>query len=368
MNNALISDWHNLSKFQISEEVATKRNVAFTEILTRNEKSYWVDIVKIFLDFNADEKSITHFVKAFQSNDDSFPRLKIEKLTKALAAMALTAKIQVALMEIAGEASTKQINEEVEEEEEKNEESTDNEQMSNIEIANIISNALMNATFLKQIKIETKIPLVQLAINFIRNYSSEDRTVNLDINETKLIEIEQRMSEEEDGITVEENLLLIQALQAILKSNNIQKEELNILWWIFGEYSEVGGEYFVNIDKKAMSIIAAREIHDLSQFYSELPASKHLLRKILSLSKSDKSGATAFSLKECIETLDTEVRKKIIGNYGAIVGELTPCMNALLKYDENRESKNIKVNIDEKMDLGILSSQFYKELTFLSAI
>lgn len=365
MNNALISDWHNLSKIQISEEVSTKRNVAFMEILARDEKSYWLDIVKFFLDLDADEKNIIHFVKAFQSNDDSFPRLKIEKLTKALAAMALTAKIQVALMEITGETST--IHQK-EEEEEKTEESAYYEQTSNIEIANIISNALINATFLKQIKIETKIPLIQFAINFMRNYSSEDRIVNLDINETTLIEIEQRMSEEGDGITVEENLSLIQALQAILKSNNIQKEELNILWWIFGEFSEIGGEYFVNIDKKAMSIIAAKEIHDLSQFHSELPASKHLLRKILSLSKSDKSGATAFSLKECIETLDMEVRKKIIGNYGARVDELTPCLNVLLKYDENRESKNIKVNIDEKMDLGILSSQFYKELTFLSTL
>lgn len=363
MNRDLISDWHNLSKFSISEDIASKRNEALDEILARGEKSYWLDIVRYFLNINEAGINITHFVKTFQKNDDTFPILKIEKLTKGLASIALAAKIKEALSELEEMNTKKQSGEEDEDEE-----SAELEHLSNCEIANVISNALMNATFLKQLKIETKIPLVLFATDFLSKYSSHDRSVNLDISKTKIIEIEQRMFEEEDGITVEENLSLIQAVQAILKSNTIQKEELNILWWLFGEYSEIGGNYFVNIDKKAMSIIAAKELHDLSLFASELPASKHLLRKILSLCKSDKSETIEFSLKECIETIDIDIRKKIIGNYGDIVDELTPCMNALLKYGENREIKNIKVNIEEKLDLGVLSSQFYKELTFLSAI
>jgi len=364
MNKGLISEWHNVSKFPISDDIATKRSKALEEILTHGEISFWVDIVKYFLDLNADEKNITHFIKTFQTNEDTFPRLKIEKVIKALSAMALTAKIQEALMEINGEIKT------TKQSEEENKESAEDEYSSNCEIANIISNALINATFLKQIKVETKIPLVQLAIDFLNKYSSEDRSIKLDDHETAIIEIEQRIAEEEEAenITAEENLSIIRAARAILKSNNIQREELNILWWLFGEYSEIGGGYFVNIDKKAMSIIAARELHDLSQFTSELPASKHLLRKILSLSEPEQSGSTAFSLKECIETLDTEMRKKIIGNYGDSVDELTPCMNALLKSGENGGLKNLKMNINEKLDLGVLASQFYKELTFLSAI
>jgi hypothetical protein len=355
MNKGLISEWHILSKFQISEEVLTKRCEAFGEILARSEISYWVDIVRIFLELKPDDKNITHFVNAFQAKDDSFPRLKIEKLTKALAGMTLTTKILEAIEEITGETITSEQKEE-------------EEQSSNLEVANVICIALINATFLKQFKIETKIPLIQSATDFLNKYSSENRIVNLDDHETAISEIEQRLSVEEEEITSEDNLSIIRAAQAILESNNIQKEELNILWWIFGEYSEIGGEYFANIDKKAMSIIAARELHDLSQFTSELPASKHLLRKILSLSKSDNSVPAAFSIKECIEALDLEMRKKIIVNYKENVDELTPCMNALLKYEENGGLKNIKLNINEKVDLGILSLQFYKELTFLSAI
>lgn len=371
MNTALISEWHNLSKYQISEDVATKRNDAFDEILSSGEKSYWVNILKIFLDINPDEKAITHFVTSFQKNDDSFPRIKMEKLIKALAAMALTAKIQEAILEITGEINIAEQSEEaegVDDEDEISEEPDEEEQSSNCEIANVICTALMNATFLKQINVGTKIPLVKVATDFLSKYSSENRIVNLEDHENTIIEIEQRLSDETEEITAQDNLSVIQAAKAILKSNRIQEEELNILWWLFGEYSEIGGEYLVNIDKKSMSIIGARELHDLSHLASELPASKHLLRKILSLCKSDKSGTTAFSLKECIETLDVEMKKKIIGKYGNNVDELTPCMNVLLKYDLNGGIKNIKVNINEKLDLGILSSQFYKELTFLSAI
>lgn len=351
-----MSDWYNLSKFQISEDVAIKRNDAFDEILSIDEKSYWVNILKIFLDIKPDDKVITHFVKTFQTNDDSFPRLKIEKLIKASAAMALTAKIQEALLEIAGKTNTSEQSEEEE------------EHSSNCEIVNVICVALMNATFLNQFKVETKIPLLQSIAEFLSKYSSYNRIVNLDDHETTIIEIEQRMLTEEEGMTTEENLSLIQAAQAILKSNKIQKEELNILWWLFGEYSDIGGEYFVNIDKKAMSIIAARELHNLSHLDSEIPAGKHLLRKILSLSKSDISGEATFTIKECIETLDLEMKKKIIGNYGHKVDELTPCMNALLNSNENAGLRNLKLNVNEKLDLGTLSSQFYKELTFLSII
>lgn len=363
MNKDLIFDWHNLSKFSISEEIATKRSEALDEILARGEKSYWLDIVRYFLNFIDGGINITHFITTFQKNDDTFPRLKIEKLTKALAAIALTAKIQEALSELGKMNAEKQSGEEDEDEE-----SAELEHPSTCGIAYVISNALMNATFLKQSKIETKIPLVLFATDFISKYSSGDRIVNIDINQTALLEIEQRLNEEEDGLTSEESLSLIQTIQAILKSNNIQKEELNILWWLFGEYSEIGENYFSNIEKKAMSIIAARELHDLSLFSSKLPASKHLLRKILSLSKLDNSGTTAYSLKECIDIIDIEVRKKIIGNYEDIVDELTPCMDALLKYGENGGLKNIKLNVDEKLDLSVLSSQFYKELTFLRAI
>jgi hypothetical protein len=355
MKKDLISEWHNLSKFQITQEVLTKRCEALEEILARNEISYWVDIVRIFLELNPEEKNITHFVSAFQTKDDSFPRLRIEKLIKALAGMALATKILEAIEEITGEKITEEQNEE-------------EEQSSSLEVANVICIALINSIFLKQFKIETKIPLIQVANDFLSKFSSQNRIINLDEHKTALIEIEQRLINEEEEITSEVDLSVIRAAQAIMKSNNIQKEELNILWWIFGEFSEIGGEYFANIDKKAMSIIAARELHNLSQFKSELPACKHLLRKILSLSNSDKSLATAFSIKECIEALDLEMRKKIIGIYKESVDELTPCMNVLLKYEGNEGLKNIKVDINEKVDLSILSLQFYKELTFLSAI
>lgn len=365
MNKGLISEWHNASKFPISDDISTKRSKALEEILTHDEISFWVDILKYFLSLIEGGINITHFVKTFQKNDDTFPILKIEKLTKALAAIALAAKIQEAISELGRINAVKQSREE-----DDDEESPELEHLSNCEIANVISNALINATFLKQIKVETKIPLIQLAIDFLNKYSSEDRSINLDDHETAIIEIEQRIVEEgeEENILAEENLTIIRAARAILKSNNIQREELNVLWWLFGEYSEIGGGYFVNIDKRAMSIIAARELHDLSKFTSELPASKHLLRKILSLSESGKYDTTAFSLKECIETLDPEIRKKIIGNYGNSVDELTPCMNALLKSGENGGLKNLKMNIDEKLDLGAIASQFYKELTFLGAI
>lgn len=364
MNKNLISEWHTLSKFQITEETLIKRYNAFEVILAHRQKGYWIDLVRLFLDLSPNEKNVTHFINSFQAEDDSFPRLKIEKLTKALAAMAITAKIQIAIATLSGDSPIVEEAAGAEEEEEtENQEDGD----TDIELAHIICSALMNATFLKQIKIETKVPIIKNALDFLSMYSPKDRMVNLNDHENTLEAIENRVSDDEDEITSEETLSVVHAARALIRTNDIQREELDVLWWIFGEYSDIADDYFSNIERGAMAVISAREIHDLSPFTSAIPSYKHLIRKVISSTKSDNATNNELTVKDCIQLLSPEIKTKILGNYASKIDDLTPCLNALIKSDEHGVSKGIRLNINEKLDVGIIAAQFYMELIFLSA-
>jgi len=372
MNRREIAEWHNAAKFPINDEVLANRCKALNAILSENDYSYWIDIVKLFLGLEPNPKTESSFVKELQDNDETFPRIKkLEKQVVVQAAIALSCKIQMGIDFLSGiKPSPAKVvtpvavaNGEESEEEGVEEDAQPSEE--DIEIARLICSAIENASFQKHIKIETKIGLIEKIREFRSKFKSTDRDV--EDHDDLLSEIETRHSGEDGALNTADLLNFTKALRSQIRTNDILSEELNILWWLFGEYSEVANDYFGNIHPNALALIIAREIHDLSSFNTEIPAARHLIRKALSTGRNSGENAVA-TIKTCFDALSIEQKKKIIENYEADICELTPCLNALKSGKDFTRGKDPKTKAEDNISLDTLAMQVYRELNFLSAI
>lgn len=371
MNRSDISAWLNAAKFPITNEVLENRCAALNEILRENDYSYWVDIVKIFLGLAPNPKNEASFVKELQDNDDTFPRLKIEKQVVVQAAIALSCKIQLAIDFIDGvkPIAAKAVATKVEgEEDDEDGETTDTEPgAEDIDIAKLICLSLENASFLKQLKIETKVGLLEKIKEFRLKHITSVRDYDDQDHDDVLSEIESRLSEDQDDLNGEEPLKLAQALRSVIKRNNVFGEEQNILWWLFGEFSEIGNDYFGNINQEALAVITAREIHNLDFFNEEIPASPHIIRKVLSAGRKS-GGSKVTTVKACISALSPQQKEKVIQGYEAKISELTPCLNMLKTGKDFGSVKEGKSKAEENIGHDVLALQIYREFNFLNDI
>lgn len=371
MNRSEISVWHTAAKFPITDEVLENRCIALNAILSENDNAYWIDVVKLFLGLQPNPTTEASFVKELQDNDETFPRLKIEKQVVVQAAIALSCKIQLALDFMNGvkptpvKAATAATEGENSEEEEVTEDAEPGEE--DVEIARIICSAIENATFQKQIKVETKVGLLDKIREFRTQFKSSDRELDNENHSELLGEIETRLSEEEEPMDAAEQIKLTKALRSQIRTNDIHGEELNILWWLFGEYSEIANDYFGNINQNTLAVIVAREMHDLSSFNTEMPAARHIIRKALSIGRKPSETAVT-TIKSCLDAVGPDQKKKIIGNYEASICELTPCLNALKLGKDFSGGKDAKSKAEENLTHDAIALQIYRELNFLSAI
>lgn len=365
MDKTKISEWHTLSKFALQSETLNKRYESIENITQRTEIDFWLDIVRLYLGIAVNGKNINDFITSFSKVDDSFPLIKNEKLLKALAGMVLICKI-----ELANENDSVDDEESEEEEEEETntstEEDNDDEEVDHSEISVIISNALVNSIFFNQHKIETKVPVIDTAKAFLTEYSFNQRTSEISEHEEELNETVNRMSEESEELEASEQLNIVKATQALIKENKLLSEEVNVLWWLFGEYSELADKYFSEIEDNTMAVLGAKELYNLSKFNSELPAAKHILRKAIKASNG--CGAKQTSLKLCIDSLGQSLKEKILDSNTESIDILTPCFYALKNSNTKEWHKTIGFTTDEKINHNVLAMQFYKEIVFINSI
>ncbi|MDZ4786372.1 MAG: GTPase-associated system all-helical protein GASH [bacterium] len=366
MNKSKIVEWHTLSKVSVQNESLDKRYESIENITQKTEVEFWLDIVRLYLGITVNGKNITDFISAFSGVDDTFPLTKNEKLLKVLAGMVLMCK-----MELATDSNTNNDDDSEEEEVETNatkegEEDDENEEVDHSEIAILISNALVNSIYFGQHKLDSKVPVIETAKTYLGNYSFNQRTSEIDEHEDSLNETANRLSEEEEKLDSSEEENLVKTTQAIIKENKLLSEEVNVLWWLFGEYSELAEKYFNEIEDHAMVILGAKELYDISQFSSELPAARHILRKAIKASNGN--GVKQTSLKLCIDSLGSSLKDKILESNTDSIDILTPCLYALKNSGAKDWQKSIGFTADEKLNYNGLAMQFYKEIVFINSI
>lgn len=362
MDKSKIAEWHVLSKFALQNETLNKRYESIENITERTEVDFWLDIVRLYLGISVNGKNINEFISAFLGVDNSFPLTKNERLLKALAGMVLICKIELAIENDSAD------DEESEEEETttSTEEESEYEEIDHSEISLIISNALVNSIFFNQHKMETKVPVLDTAKAFLSEYSFNQRTSEISEYEDELNETINRMSEEPEELEASEQVNLVKAAQAIIKESKMLSEEVNVLWWLFGEYSELADKYFSEIEDNSMAVLGAKELYDLSKFNSELPAARHILRKAIKASNG--GGAKQTSLKSCIDSLGHSLKEKILGLDTESIDILTPCLFALKNSNTKDWHDSMGFATEEKINHISLAIQFYKEFIFINSI
>jgi hypothetical protein len=105
-------------------------------------------------------------------------------------------------------------------------------------------------------------------------------------------------------------------------------EEANMLWWLVSEYSRDRNESWKKVGLLAASIIAGKELADLTRVIPGPVAAAAFLDRIVRLSNSAKS-PKPISVKEAIEKIPREWRDHYAFKAAAGVEDLAPISNAI---------------------------------------
>jgi len=98
-----------------------------------------------------------------------------------------------------------------------------------------------------------------------------------------------------------------------LDSNlDVQREENDILWWLYGECSRDLETKFSDLDKPGVSLVLAREMSDLTRKFPGPVSSKAFLDKALSI--SGLSGNEKISIKDAVNSTDRSWREEFINS------------------------------------------------------
>lgn len=112
--------------------------------------------------------------------------------------------------------------------------------------------------------------------------------------------------------------------RALAFALTIQREESDILWWVLAEWSETSQKSFRNMSKGEAALLSAYELSNNVSFFLGPYASKEILIKMISLSKTEEK--EYFSAVELIDQLD---EKLPLSFEDCSITELQPLLSAI---------------------------------------
>jgi hypothetical protein len=330
--------WYKGAESSITADLVNDRVTAIKKTLEITEIEFWLDIVRTALGIQVQQSShITTFVKNFQESDINFPITSNNNIVKVLSQITLCALFD---------------------------EKTD--------VSLTVSNSLIAAHFFESYT-ASKIPFYDEAVKFIMNYKEDEFDIKAYTD--VLAEAEENIAEEPDelGITNNDVINLINVNNFLLSENIRVKQETNILWWLFGEYSSTFNDYFPNVGVSKMVVASALELHSLNNSETIPASSKHMIAKALIISNNYISKIDKLDLATVINSIPDTVIKQIV-NIGHCE-ELTPILLAINLADQSEDNwpalftKKIKLKgLDKKYMPSLLAYQLFCELRLVNSL
>ncbi|MFT3686379.1 MAG: GTPase-associated system all-helical protein GASH [Phycisphaerales bacterium] len=105
-----------------------------------------------------------------------------------------------------------------------------------------------------------------------------------------------------------------------------QREEMDVLWWLFGAISRDQHLTFKSLGARALPLVAAKELADLTIILPGLPSSTAFLRRVL---ENAGDAETLTTPADCVNSTDAEWRAKWIVPQPATLEDLTPLIAAM---------------------------------------
>jgi len=161
----------------------------------------------------------------------------------------------------------------------------------------------------------------------------------------------------------------------ILKQRlRLQEEEVNMLWWIFGEYSRDRKASFRKLAPGDAAIVAAKELADLTAFPPGPVSFEGILCRALAPDTLDRK----IQLVEVINSIDRDWRVSIAKPVGSLANELFLCPLHLMIIKSLEASSEgdwpvlfravCDVSTSLKVAPRVISLQFYYERMFLKSL
>ncbi|GAB3956361.1 hypothetical protein GCM10028805_45980 [Spirosoma harenae] len=360
--NLMFADWYREAELNPTSYTIDERKKAIVSILQNNKISFWLDVLKIYLGFKvSDIPSYIEFCNEFKKQDSSFPLQENEHLIHVLAACTLGAKLDLIS-----------------------------------ETSDALALAILTSNFLGQFSIQSKIPIFDKAKIYIKKESVRFREVEdeelidsdeIEFDSISIISKEDTLEDSDFkkpiGDLNEVIQLLVSQVNTITKEIvNHQKinknllEEVNILWWVFGESSNLFEKRFKEVGILPMIFVAPFEI---SEFIEQSPghlATNVIIDKVLKLAQNKDKAYPNVSLLEVVNSLPENIRKHIdIKDFDELL-VFTPSLLGIKKSLQVEEGENwdsiykkSSLGADSKKKLGSLelSEQIYRELQFFNS-
>jgi|GEM_PF-4427194 len=369
--------WYKSTKLSATPEQINARLAAIDELVHTNEIPFWLDIIRISNGLPpADNTSTSRFVKIFQDEDNTFPITNNTQLLKVLAASAVCFKLEAEDLETEDEEAEEE--EEEEQQGQPNDQSKEDEEDDATIITNVntaISLCITNVNFLGQFKDDPVIPVMTYAQNYLeskpyyqRMREHEEQTNNLD-------EIVEKLGEEED-LTHEQQVTIVNSIQQLHKENNMLSEELNVLSWIFGEYSKLANCFFQDAGTSLMMIYGPIELHEKTSTLHYINSARGFLHRILSIALGSKK-ATTVSVVDSINAIPADFKAGLVKQYKAHISELTPYLLAVSKSTEVNAGDDYSAPVKKQTGGGdikktfkpdVMAIQIYKEIVFINTL
>ncbi|WP_426094777.1 GTPase-associated system all-helical protein GASH [Flavobacterium sp. DSR2-3-3] len=337
----LFPTWYRTIELSLTQETLQKRIRAINKIIDEENVELWLDIAKLAHGIsigNPEHEEL--FVSIFKEFDLSFPIQSNENIVKVLSEISLCFLFE-----------------------------------STTDLRYIISLAVINLNFFEQYS-ATDIPFYKLAHKM--DATNEPNPI-FNVNEAvenlrdRAIAIEEG-EEGEETLDSEDSVNLINLVTHINNENNKLKEETNVLWWLFTQYSTSNKAYFYELGLSKIVVSSAYELFQITKFTGFLISSKHILHKALVISNGNKSKLKELSLVDIINDTVQKVKGEIL-----LLGQLnefTPFLHALSLEESLGDVHIWKGAFNKKFGAGTcekkfepedLAFQFYTEMTFLKS-
>jgi hypothetical protein len=338
----LFPTWYKSIDPVVDAATVANRITAIGKFLEDESTDTWFNIVKLALGIpGVDTTTISGLESELKGADINFPLVSNENLLHVLAQISLCFLFE-----------------------------------SENNAAQQVAMALSNAVFFGQFD-KSPIPFYEYAREFL---SQPVHLLDSDIetDQQAVVDALDAMEASETEILMDytDQIALLKTVNHLFDSNKKIREESNILWWLFGQYSTIQENYFTVLGAEKMILSAALELAELNISENNLPSARHLLQKALVISNDNKPLTAKVKLSTVIDDSPGEVKTKMLSIVSNI-SEFTPCLLALslsTQFDESAlwksafKSKAQKADIEKEFFPGDVSYQVYNEIKFLSSL
>ncbi|WP_061218559.1 GTPase-associated system all-helical protein GASH [Leptospira weilii] len=356
-----LADYYRIERMNPGPEIINLRNEALENISAKISNLKIIELVRIYFGLST-AKDIDWFKSGFSEKDPSFSMIDNANEASILSATLLNnamiensfASLAVICCSISNKRHSK----------------------AKISLLNDAKSKLQNHSIKERVKGDIDIKLIK-PIGKSKISSSIESSIPTGSDWSKVQEVLKQISNEAVGVTKEFAAQILSLLQPLIQQGIFIREEMDILWWHIGSWSNILKKPFSEIPIEIAAPLAGIELADLSQTIAGPIAAPMFLERTLTLNRKKADKSIQISIKDMAnkfplqEYSELNIKKNI-----NIFADLCPILYSLYKYYEigdsqswqNSYKKDTLFDSQTYFDPIELAMQVYRERLMLNIL